>query len=244
MDKYKNKEWLYKLRNGKIGILLSFVLVIPFTALTLWLYQSNNSAFLFAGFIDFWAIIVMLIAIYRGFAFRILVGRDEIYYQTKLSGGNTYRFSEIRGVWISSSRGEYYCTFKTNVGKTIKFPFYTSDYKAVKFFKNQVDRRNKTYSDGEQELDCYEITGKNYGKTYIVGAVVILLIICILGFVTSKISYYQVPFFFRYMGIISCALAIGILFVRYKCLDIKIDREGFVFQTESLLIENIINIQI
>ena len=71
----------------------------------------------------------------------------------------------------------------------------------------------------------------NYGKTYIVGAVVILLIICILGFITSKISYYQVPFFFRYMGIISCALAIGILFVRYKCLDIKIDREGFVFQT-------------
>lgn len=233
MDKYKNKEWLYKLRNGKIGILLSFVLVIPFTALTLWLYQSNNSAFLFAGFIDFWAIIVMLIAIYRGFAFRILVGRDEIYYQTKLSGGNTYRFSEIRGVWISSSRGEYYCTFKTNVGKTIKFPFYTSDYKAVTFFKNQVDRRNKTYSDGEQELDCYEITGKNYGKTYIVGAVVILLIICILGFVTSKISYYQVPFFFRYMGIISCAFAIGILFVRYKCLDIKIDREGFAFQTGS-----------
>ena len=107
MDKYKNKEWLYKLRNGKIGILLSFVLVIPFTALTLWLYQSNNSAFLFAGFIDFWAIIVMLIAIYRGFAFKILVGRDEIYYQTKLSGGNTYRFSEIRGVWISSSPVSY-----------------------------------------------------------------------------------------------------------------------------------------
>ncbi|MCJ7834007.1 hypothetical protein MUB23_01180 [Cuneatibacter sp. NSJ-177] len=230
MNEYKNKEWIYKLGNGKIGIFLSFVIVVPLTALTLWLYKSNNLAFIFAGFIDFLAMVVMLIAIYRAFAFKVLVGNNEIYYQTRLGRGNTYSFSSIRGVWISSSRGEYYCTFKLDTGKAIKIPFYTNDYQAIEFFKNQVDGRNKIYNE-EGELDYYEITGKNYGISYIVGATVILFIIFILEFFVGRLPIIQEPLILRYMGIIACIFAIAILFVRYKYLDVKIDREGFRFQT-------------
>lgn len=53
MSEYKNKEWLYKLSNGKFGIVAMLVMVIPFTALTLWLYNNQNGAYIFSGFIDF-----------------------------------------------------------------------------------------------------------------------------------------------------------------------------------------------
>lgn len=231
MNEYKNKEWLYKLDNGKTGVFLSLVMVVPFTALTLWLYKSNNAAFIFAGFIDFLMIIVMLIAIYRAFVFKVLIGNDEIYYQTRLGNGHIYNFSNIRGVWISSSRGGNYCTFKLDKGTTVKFPFYASDEQAIDFFKNQVDSRNQIYNNGAKELDSYEITGKNYGKSYIAGATVILFIVFILEFFESKLSYIQEPLIFRYMGIIFCIIAIVILFVRYKYLNVKIDKEGFSFQT-------------
>lgn len=144
------------------------------------------------------------------FVFKILIGKNEIYYQTRLGGGHIYNFSNIRGVWISSNRVENYCTFKLANGTVIKFPFYANDYQAIVFKKKQVEARN-TIFDEKIGLDYYEITDKNYGKLYIV----------------------QEPLILRYMGIIACILVIAILFVRYKYLDVKIDRDGFSFQTGS-----------
>lgn len=230
MHKYKNNKWLYRLSNGKPGLFFSLIISVLFSILTLELYKLNNAAFIFLAFIDFLVIIVMLIALYRVLVFKVLISKNEIYYQTRLGGGHTYSFSNIRQVWISSGRGENYCTFKLTNGTVIKFPFYTNDYQAIVFFKNQIEVRNIIF-DEKIDFDYYRITGKNYGKSYIIGAIVILFVVLVFEFFVRKLYLVQGILIFRYVEIIACVFVIAFLFVRYKYLDIKIDREGFSFQT-------------
>ena len=92
MHKYKNNKWLYRLSNGKPGLFFSLIISILFSILTLELYKLNNAAFIFVAFIDFLVIIVMLIALYRVLVFKVLISKNEIYYQTRLGGGHTYSF--------------------------------------------------------------------------------------------------------------------------------------------------------
>ena len=233
MSEYKNKEWLYKLSNGKFGIVAMLVMVIPFTALTLWLYNNQNGAYIFSGFIDFWMIVALIIAIYRGFAFKVLIGRNEMYYRTRPGNGRFFTYPNIQGVWVSSHRGEYYCTVKTYEGEIIKIPFYSSNYDAVEFLKEQVKGRKRFEEREQKELDTYEINGKSNGKAYIIGSIVILINLVILQIFYSKATayfQYNTGSVFKYIGVFLGILVVVILIVRYKYLNIKIDREGFLYQ--------------
>lgn len=168
MHEYSDREWLYKLENGKKGVFSSLIMAVPFTVFTVWLYKYDNFAFVFAGFIDLLMILATLAALYRAVVFKVFIGNNEIYHQTRLKKG---------------------------------------------------------------ELDCYEITGKNYGRSYIAGTVVILLILLAVEFFISKMTAIETPLFFKFTGTLAMALTTVFLILRYKYLNIKIEREGFTFQT-------------
>lgn len=43
------KQWRYKIRSGKMPVVLMLVMFLAFGGLTAWLYSTDNGAFIFTG---------------------------------------------------------------------------------------------------------------------------------------------------------------------------------------------------
>ena len=45
----EDRQWKYKIRSGKMPVILTVIMFAVFGGLTAWLYSTNNGAFIFTG---------------------------------------------------------------------------------------------------------------------------------------------------------------------------------------------------
>ena len=63
-DNVKNKQWKYKIRSGKMPVILTLIMFMVFGGLTAWLYGTDNGASIFTGL---FSIILLALVITTGY---------------------------------------------------------------------------------------------------------------------------------------------------------------------------------
>ena len=83
----EDRQWKYKIRSGKMPVILTVIMFAVFGGLTAWLYSTNNGAFIFTGLFSAILLALVIATSYRLAFFKVLVGKDGFYYQTGPSNG-------------------------------------------------------------------------------------------------------------------------------------------------------------
>ncbi|HBA93829.1 MAG TPA: hypothetical protein DCZ02_04355 [Ruminococcaceae bacterium] len=229
-----DREWIYKIRSDKTGLLLMFVMAAIFSSVTLWLYKSNNGAFIFVLAFSILLLILLLAGIYRGIFYKVFISSDGFYYQTGIGNGNFYPYTEVEKAWINTGSAQNgsqidSCNIALRDQKVIRFTFSYKDEDAVEYLIETADAYAKgTDFYNETEKDEYIIDGKFLGKTRIILSIIILAIIVFLD------AFFIKLFSMNFVLIPSIIIGIGVvlyLFNYYLFFKIKIEKNGFYYRT-------------
>lgn len=143
-----NDEWDYKIdgkSNGKVRIIILFVITAFFTILTIdQLKGTLNKSLIVAAFFGIGAIssIYLLIKLLiRYFCFKVFIGKKGFYFQTNPFNSRYYEYSQIKNCreelkfsranyssYSSQPAYFYYFYFTDNENKTVKFQFEKALY--------------------------------------------------------------------------------------------------------------------
>ncbi|HZJ78455.1 MAG TPA: hypothetical protein VFD52_06645 [Clostridia bacterium] len=145
----ENKHWEYKIGGNLHSIIPALIVLAVFGCVSIWLYSSNNGAFVFTLALTALALLLTAYSIYRFLFVKILLGEDGFYHQTKPGDGKYYKYTDITEAWESSGKNQngttaYYCSFKTANGQVIKFAFLPLEADEVDYFLTNI---NGKYSD-------------------------------------------------------------------------------------------------
>lgn len=230
----ENRQWKYKIRSGKMPVILTLIMFAAFGGLTAWLYNTDNGAFIFTGLFSAILLALVIATIYRLAFFKVLIGKDGFYYQTGPSNGKFYNYAEVEKAWINSGEAqnraqEDYCNIEIPGIPVVRFQFFYADSKAVNYLIKRIESNaNMEAAERRNEEEEYLIDGKVFGKTRIVIAIVLLIVVAIIDAVIIKATghiYLAVP-----------GVAIGLFVLIYlinnnKFFKVKIEKNGFYCRT-------------
>ena len=230
----ENQTWKYKIRSGKMPVILTVILFAVFGGLTAWLYSTNNGAFIFTGLFSAILLALVIATGYRLVFYKVLIGKDGFYYQTGPSNGKFYNYDQVEKAWINSGEAQNraqqdFCNVEIPGIPVIRFQFFYADEKAVNYLIKKVETSaGKAVSEGNKEKAEYLIDGKVFGKTRIVVAFVLLIIVAIIDTVIIKATGHV------YLAIPGVATALFILLYLLNSnmfFRVKIDAKGFYCRT-------------
>ena len=171
---------------------------------------------------------------YRLAFYKVLVGKDGFYYQTGPSNGKFYNYAEVEKAWVNSGEAQNraqqdFCNVEIPGIPVIRFQFFYADEKAVNYLIKKIETSaGKAVSEGNKEKAEYLIDGKVFGKTRIVAAFVLLIIVAIIDAVIIKATGHL------YLAIPGVATALFILLYLLNSnmfFRVKIDAKGFYCRT-------------
>lgn len=228
----KNHNWKYKIGSGKMPVVLTLLMSALFGGLTVWLHNTNNSAYIFTGILTAVMLLVLALTIYRLIFYKVLIGADGFYYQSSIGNGRYYAYTDVEKAWISSGTAqnggqEQYCNISAFGETVIRFPFYYNDEKAVEYLIKRVKAADQRKSK-DIEKDEYLIDGKAFGKTKIgIGIVVLVILVFIDAYIIREFVFHAmlIPGFI--MGLTICWM----LFVDYVFFKVQICRDSFYCRT-------------
>lgn len=228
----EQKQWKYKISSGKGPVVISFVMLAIFGGLAIWLHSAQNGAFIFAGLLAAVMLAVFFVTVYRFLFYKVLIGKEEFFYQTGAGNGRLYKYAEIEKAWISSGTAQNgarqeYCNISLPDDSVIRFPFYYADSEGVEYLVKRVETSDKSSAVTKERRD-YIIDGKVYGKSRIVIGFVLLAIAVVIDAVIIKADG------FTYLLVPSTALAVAavwLLVVRYLYFKVQIGENGFYYRT-------------
>lgn len=230
----ENQTWKYKIRSGKMPIILTLMMFTVFGGLTAWLYSSNNGAFIFTGLFSAILLALVIATCYRLAFFKVLIGKDGFYYQTGPSNGKFYNYAEVEKAWLNSGEAqnraqEDYCNIEIPGIPVIRFQFFFADEKAVNYLIKRIESTaNMEAAEGRNEKEEYLIDGKVFGKTRIVIAIVLLIVVAIIDVVIIKATGHM------YLAVPGVAMALFILIYLINSnmfFRVRIDTKGFYCRT-------------
>ena len=230
----EDRQWKYKIRSGKMPVILTVIMFAVFGGLTAWLYSTNNGAFIFTGLFSAILLALVIATSYRLAFFKVLVGKDGFYYQTGLSNGKFYNYAEVEKAWVNSGEAQNraqrdFCNVEIPGIPVIRFQFFYADEKAVNYLIKKIETSaGKGVSEGNKEKVEYLIDGKVFGKTRIVAAFVLLIIVAIIDAVIIKATghaYLAIP------GVASALFILLYLLNSNMFFRVKIDAKGFYCRT-------------
>lgn len=228
----ENKQWKYRIGSGKTPVVLMFIMSALFGGLAVWLYSTDNGAFLFGAILAAIMLLVFLLTVYRLLFYKVLIGTDGFYYQTGIGNGRYYNYSDIEKAWISSGTAqngheEQYCNFVAYGERTIRFHFFCSDEKGINYLIKRANAESQMKS-GHSEKDEYLIDGNTFGKTKIGIGIVVLIILAFMEFIIIK----EIGFHAMAVSNIVFALALcWVIFVDQIFYQVKICRDKFYCRT-------------
>lgn len=205
-----------------------------FEGLTIWLHNTNNGAFIITGMFSVVMLLVLVATIHRFLFYKVLIGKDGFYYQTGISNGKYYAYTEVENAWRSSGtamKGEQqdFCNISLVDGSVIRFQFFYNDSKGVNYL---IKRANIAISSNQPNVSdddrTYLIDGKVFGKTRIVIAVVVLMILAVFDAVIIRVSGHM---YLAILGVIMAVAVLGYLIIDNLYFRIEIDKDSFYFRT-------------
>lgn len=232
--KLEDRQWKYKIRSGKMPVILTVIMFAVFGGLTAWLYSTNNGAFIFTGLFSAILLALVIATSYRLAFYKVLVGKDGFYYQTGPSNGKFYNYAEVEKAWVNSGEAQNraqqdFCNVEIPGIPVIRFQFFYADEKAVNYLIKRIEASaGKAVSEGNKEKVEYLIDGKVFGKTRIVVAFVLLIIVAIIDAVIIKATGHA------YLAIPGVATALFILLYLLNSnmfFRVRIDAKGFYCRT-------------
>ncbi|MDO5124346.1 MAG: hypothetical protein Q4D44_06750 [Eubacteriales bacterium] len=230
----EDKQWKYKIRANKLPVILTLLMFAVFGGLTAWLHSTNNGAFIFTGLFSAILLALVIATSHRLAFYKVLVGKDGFYYQTGPSNGKFYNYAEVEKAWVNSGEAQNraqqdFCNVEIPGIPVIRFQFFYADEKAVNYLIKKIETSAcKEIPEDRKEKAEYLIDGKVFGKTRIVLAIVLLIVVTIIDAVIIKAdgyAYLLVP------GTVLAVVAIWLLIVRYLYFKIQIGENGFYYRT-------------
>lgn len=232
----ESKQWKYQIRSGKMPIVLTLIMFAAFGGLTAWLYSTDNGAFIFTGL--FSAILLALVnaTVYRLAFFKVLIGKDGFYYQTGPNNGKFYNYAEVEKAWINSGEAqnraqEDYCNIEIPGIPVIRFQFFFADEKAVNYLIKRIEvSACEEFTEDRNEKTEYLIDGKVFGRTRIVIAIVLLIVVAIIDAVIIKATgqmYLAVP------GVAIALFVLIYLINNNTFFKVEIKENGFYCRTNA-----------
>ena len=188
----ENGQWKYKIGSRKMPVILTLIMFAAFGGLTAWLYSTDNGAFIFTGLFSAILLALVIATIYRLAFFKVLIGKDRFYYQTGPSNGKFYNYAEVEKAWVNSGEAqnraqEDYCNIEIPGIPVIRFQFFYADEKGVNYLIKRIEATaNEETAERRNEKAEYLIDGKVFGKTRIVIAIVLLIVVAIIDAVIIK----------------------------------------------------------
>lgn len=230
----ENGQWKYKIGSRKMPVILTLIMFAAFGGLTAWLYSTDNGAFIFTGLFSAILLALVIATIYRLAFFKVLIGKDRFYYQTGPSNGKFYNYAEVEKAWVNSGEAqnraqEDYCNIEIPGIPVIRFQFFYADEKGVNYLIKRIEATaNEETAERRNEKEEYLIDGKVFGKTRIVIAIVLLIVVAIIDAVIIKATgqmYLAVP------GVVMALFILIYLINSNMFFKVKIDAKGFYCRT-------------
>jgi len=230
----ENMQWKYRIRSRKMPVILTLIMFAAFGGLTAWLYSTENGAFIFTGLFSAILLALVIATIYRLTFFKVFIGKDGFYYQTSPSNGKFYSYAEVEKAWINSGEAqnraqEDYCNIEIPGIPVVRFQFFYADSKAVDYLIKRIETTaNIETAERRNEKAEYLIDGKVFGKTRIVIAIVLLIVVAIIDAVIIKATGHM------YLAVPGVAMALFILIYLINSnmfFMVKIDAKGFYCRT-------------
>lgn len=223
----------YKIDSGKLPVILSFLMAALFGGIAFWLYRTGNGAFLVAALLFALAFLVFLLSVYRFFFYKVLVGVNGFYYQTRLGNGKHYRYAEVEKAWVSSGRSQdgtqdSYCNISFYNGTVIRFLFYGADEEAVNYLIEHATAVNTPEAANEQET--YRIDGKYFGKTRMVIGIFIFIVFLVIDYNYIMANTFDLGFLLI-PGVVLAFFVCLYLIMSYCCFKVEIEKDGFYCRT-------------
>lgn len=224
-------NYQYKIGSGKLPIILSFIMSAVFGGVAFWLYYTENGAFILLAFLFSLTFLVFLLSVYRFFFYKVLIGVNGFYYQTRPGNGKHYSYSEVEKAWVSSGRSQdgsedSYCNISFYNGAVIRFMFYATDEEAVDYLIEHATAAKAPEAASEQE--AYRIDGKYLGKARMVGGIFILIILFVMDYIMAKtfeLWFLLIP------GTVLAFFVLLYLILNYYCFRVEIGKDGFYCRT-------------
>lgn len=230
----ENRQWKYKIESRKMPVIFTLIMFAVFGGLTAWLYSTDNGAFIFTGLFSAILLALVIATVYRLVFYKVLVGKDGFYYQTGPSNGKFYNYTDVEKAWLNSGEAqnraqEDYCNIEIPGIPVIRFQFFYADEKAVNYLIKRIESTaNKEVAERRNEKVEYLIDGKVFGKTRIVIAIVLLIVVAIIDAVIIKATGHM------YLAVPGVAMALFILIYLINSnmfFKVKIDAKGFYCRT-------------
>jgi len=230
----EEKQWKYKIGSGKMPVIASLLMFAIFGGLTLWLHRIQNGAFIFTGMLAAAMLLLVAATVHRFLCYKMLIGKNGFFYQTRRRNGRYYAYEEIEKAWMSSGTAQHgaqedYCNIAVCGENVIRFQFFYSDKKGICYLIKRVeavdrsDKESQVSGDGE-----YLIDGKFLGNVRLVLAVVLLLMVAVLDFLFIRIhasGYRYFPWTIVVLGVIVY------LWIHRRYFRIAIGEQNFYFRT-------------
>lgn len=215
-------------------VILTLIMFAAFGGLTAWLHSTNNGAFLFTGLFSAILLALVIATSYRLAFFKVLIGKDGFYYQTGPSNGKFYNYTDVVKAWLNSGEAqnraqEDYCNIEIHGMPVIRFQFFYADEKAVNYLIKRIEASagKEPTMDRKEEAE-YLIDGKVFGRTRIVLAVVLLIVVAIIDAVIIKTTGHI------YLAIPGVAIALFVLIYlinNNRFFKVEIKENGFYCRT-------------
>lgn len=232
----EDKQWKYKIGAGKMPMILTFMMLVLFGGLAFWLHKIQNGAFIFVGMFAAIILILFFATVHRFLFYKVFIGKDGFYYQTRMKNGTYYEYESVDKAWLSSGTAQHgaqedYCNIAISGGPVIRFQFFYNDKKAIKYLIKQVevykdrDENKNYYSAGSEE---YLIDGKVFAKVRLAIAFILLAVVAVLDiqFILSNVPVYAyLPGTVMAMGLIVY------LMIHQRYFRIHIGKQGFYYRT-------------
>lgn len=226
----ENQQWKYQIRSSKMPVVLTLIMFAGFCGLTAWLYNTDNGAFIFTGLFSAILLVLVIVTVYRLAFFKVLIGKDGFHYQTGPSNGKFYNYTEVKKTWINFGEAqngaqEEYCNIEIAGIPVIRFQFFYADETGVNYLIKRIEATaNKENAERRNEKSEYIIDGKVFGKTRIVIAIVLLIVIAIIDAVIIKKTGHI------YVAVPGVAIALFILVYTINSnmfFKVMIEKNGF-----------------
>ena len=228
-----SNKWKYKIGSGKTPMILSFLMLVVFGGLAIWLHHEKNGAFVFLGVLAAVMLLVFAATVHRFLFYKVLIGKEGFYYQTGMRNGTYYAYESVEKAWISSGTAQHgaeeeYCNIEIAGGPVIRFQFFYNDKKGVKYLIKQSEvcrSRDESYDVQSGE---YLIDGKVFSRVRMVIAFILMAIVAVLDiqFIQSNVPVYAyLPGTVMVMGLILY------LMIHQRYFRIQIGQQGFYYRT-------------
>ncbi len=230
-----SKQWKYKIGSGKMPMILTTIMFVLFAGLAFWLHKIQNGAVLFIGALAVVTLILLGATVYRFFCYKVLIGKDGFYYQTRMKNGTYYTYDTVNKAWISSGTAqngaqEEYCNIEIVNGSVIRFQYFYNDKKGIKYLIKQVEgcRSREMKENNDARSDEYLIDGNVHAKVRMVIAVILLAIVAVLD---TQLIRSNVPVYFYLPGTVAVMGLILYLMIHQRYFRIQIGKQGFYYRT-------------